>query len=302
VAVGGSGFSPAQAALLARLRAPVHLAQDPDPAGHAAILRAAALFRRHRLEVAVASLVVPPSYQGDRAKVDPDDLLAAGCPIAYSAEDFLAWLVRTATEGLDSIAAARAVSARVMPALADQPDPIVRLAELRSVAALTGIPQAILEGAAPPAPPPEPVPAPALHVDDRVTPARLFVSALLQAPAVNPEGEPDALWWAELVDWLHLPVDLLRSIRLAARVRDWAARHRAPIGTAIHRLAGPWAEPFARWLEIPHEAPIGEDYLLALQSALLADQLRTARAAQAAEVAREGDLAPLDDEPQPWSD
>jgi DNA primase len=302
VAVGGCSFSPSQAALLARLEAPVHLAQDADEAGRAATIRAAAACRQHGMEVGVASLVVPSQYEGDRTKVDPDDLLAAACRVAYSHEDFLPWIIRIATDGLDAVAAARAVSAMVMPILADQPDPIVRLAELATIASLTGIPQATLEGAAPPPPPPDPPMAAPLRMDDRMTPGRLLLSALLQAPDVSPAGEPDTLWWVELVDWLHLPLALVQAIRIAARVRDWAARHQAPIGVAAHRIAGQWAEQFIYWLAAPHEAPISEQYILALQDGILAERIREFRAAQAAQVADTGDLSLLLDEPQPWSD
>jgi hypothetical protein len=74
IAAGGTAFTDQQAALLARLDTPVHLAYDNDDAGRQATLRTAQLLRRLRIPIRIATLQIPPGID-HTGKIDPDDLL-----------------------------------------------------------------------------------------------------------------------------------------------------------------------------------------------------------------------------------
>jgi len=294
VAPGGTGLDSTQAALIARLNSTVWLAYDADDAGRQATVRAASTLRRAGLDVQVATLRRPDGLTPAADKLDPDDLLAVGQPIEYIPTPYLDWLVVTHTNLPDATAAARAVSRVVLPAVNDQPDPLVQITELRHVAKLTHTPMAVLQGAAIAARPAPRGEERIITADERMTPGRMLVSALLLAPVASPyTGDTDAWWWVELVNWIELPLELVRAIRAAAAVRQWMQRHSAPVGPAIMAAAGAWQQVFLSWTDHDHPTAIGEDYLLGLQEQILTAERDRAADRRAAAVA--SGTAPITD-------
>jgi DNA primase len=251
VSPGGTALTERHAALLARVSNTVHLAFDSlkpdgqrDTAGIAAQISAAKTLRASGLLVKCSRLEIPANApQGAR---DPDDLLAAGLPIAFAHCDYWQWCldsIPTAASGSPEWAAQ--VSAAVIPAIAHPgADPIMVETEFTLLARAAGLPREALARPTPP-PPPE-LPAP--HRD--MTPARTLCAIILQL-AINPE---DPNWWETWIRWTELPAALCSTLRIVATVRARAASHGFTLARSISTC--PAARRLSPWLAYWSVAPL----------------------------------------------
>jgi DNA primase catalytic core len=246
VAPGGTGLTSAQVAQVLGLSRTVRLAGDlrkpdgtPDLAGIKSIHTAALALRLEGAIVQAAALDIPAGApHGAR---DPDDLLAAGLPIAYTVQDIAAWAVRYLPRAAAGSAGwADEISHAVMDLVCAHPEPAVRHVDTERVADLTGIPAAYLvrdnrRGAAPcPARPASPASETAdssrqQDLDTRLTPGRLLCAMWLQGGSAS---------MAAAVPWLDLPVTLVASLHGIHQLKLLAASRRISLMAAIDSAAG----------------------------------------------------------------
>jgi len=235
-APGGTAFTPEQAALVLGLSRTVRLSFDADAAGIKATRDAAALLRDAEAIVEVAALEIPAGApEGTR---DPDDLLAAGLPIAYRCRSVAAWAVEALpAQPPGSAAWAAELTGPVLDLIDTHPDPAVRHCELAEIAELTGLPVSALQRRRPPVPappaPPSAAVAPAAP-DTAMTPGRLLCALALQTPLDL--AAPNA--WAAAVPWCDLPPRLASALLTVGLVRARAASRRLSVAGVLAE-AGP---------------------------------------------------------------
>lgn len=263
VAPGGTGFTPAQAVLVARLakNGKAVVCPDPDAAGVKAAVAISQELRSAELTVSIGELVIPDTIT--EAVKDPDDLLRLGLPVTYEYIPIVDWLYLQAVGNVRVTTAdqARAVASLVVPLVLAHPVAAVRAVELRRVAELSGLAvEDLQDGTAPREVAREGEASVSAAVDTTMTTGRLVLAVLLQNKAVTlPSG-------------VFLPGVMGEWLRLVLWCRQVAAAGRIPIASAVSCLPDEYAAPLGYWLAVDLRRPATADYLSELVDELAAEQ------------------------------
>lgn len=259
VAPGGTAFTARQAVLIDALNPDtVYLVPDADAAGIQSAIRTAAELRKLEINVKIACLTIPEQAELPPGKVDPDDLMAKGLPVTWEHYNLVEWLLLVMCQKpYNSPDAARQITDNILPVILSHANPIVRETELNLLSSLSGISQINLsqyrpaETPVPVAPAGDVPPPPAM--DTAMTPGRYLCASLLQIPLEDTNSEVTGrLWYSNWLDWLELPIPVIKTIRKIAAIHKHMNYYKVPAATAIQTLVKDEAErsQFNYWLSL----------------------------------------------------
>ena len=276
VAAGGTGFSDRQAALVNALEPQrVFIALDPDAAGIKAAVKLAPALRNLSIDTKAAQLQLPDGATG---KMDTDDLLAKGLPIAWQTSELVTWMYKTFCPG-DTVSPTDAltISKVIIPLIRQHPNPAVAELEIKILSTLSGISVESLSDIEIPETPDDTIPektaadpaTPTQSFSTKMTPARYLCGLLLQDHEYDHFYADGTAWFASVIDFLHLPLKVIEALQKVAKIKTYSVQFDIPVASAIEAVCNPEDIPmFLYWHQTVNTTPSYE-LIIQLQEEIL---------------------------------
>jgi DNA primase len=231
VAPGGTALTEKQVRLLTTLAKgkTIGIIPDNDTAGKTACVKHISKLINEINNIYILNLVIPPKFK-DLAKVDPDDLLADGYTISFTATHPVEWIYTNVVKAKKDTTewAGEILEYIINPIISACNNKTIKYAYIKQLEKISGIPQNWLATEKLPPAKKETINK-IQRIDTTITHVAMLCAIILQLEII--EETPNL--WQQYINWTELPVSLASALIKIGKLRNSCTERGINIQNAI---------------------------------------------------------------------